>query len=632
MISNIKKTIFILLALCLALNLEAKVRLPRLISDGMVLQRDTDIKIWGWADPKETVTVKFGGASYKTKADAKGNWSVMLPPQKAGAEYSIQINDIIINDVLFGDVWLCSGQSNMELPMRRVLDLYANEVSSANNANIRYFKVPLKYDFVGAQTDIEYGTWEVTTPETILDFSAVAYFFAKELYEKNNVPIGLINASVGGSPAEAWISQETIKKYPTYEAEANKLVVEGYIESIRKDEKAKGDAWYTLMAKSDKDIDVYNDTSKWDSYYLPGLWKNKLKNIGNNVVWLRKEFDVAKEDAGKPAILRLGYIIDSDSAFINRHFVGTTGYQYPPRIYPVGEQILQAGKNRVTVRVVTNANGGFQEDKPYKIIMGDKTINLTGEWEYKVGEKLPPPSSTTFFQYKPTGLYNAMIAPINNYKLKGVIWYQGESNLSKTKEYAQLFQDMIKDWRAKRDEPELSFIFAQLPNMNEPWKKPTESAFAELREAQQEALTLPATGMAVTLGLGEWNDIHPLNKKDVGRLLALEAQRVAYKNDLLSPSPSLESFIVKDNSVILTFSGVGEGLCSNQLLDGFTIAGTDGKQVWAKASVIAKDKVRVWSSEVTHPMSVRYAWADNPVGANLMTKEGLRVSSFRTDK
>lgn len=630
--NNILKIGCLLLLSFIAMNVGAELRLPRLIGDGMILQRDTEVKVWGWADPREAVTVKFLDKTYKTKADAKGNWFVILPAQEAGIGYSLQINNLIVKDILFGDVWLCSGQSNMELPMRRVLDLYADEVRKAENPNIRYFKVPLTYDFVEARRDVDAGTWQTTTPETILEFSAVAYFFAKELYEKYQVPIGLINASVGGSPAEAWISQDAVKKYPKYEAEAKKYATDGYMDSVRKDEKIKGDAWYTTMVNSDKGIDAYNDTTKWDSYYLPGLWRNKQMDIDHNVVWLRKEIDISKEDAGKSAILRLGYIIDSDSVFVNGQFVGTTGYQYPPRIYPLAENVLQAGKNLVTVRVITNPNGGFQEDKPYKIIIGDKMIDLSGEWDYKVGTKLTPQPSTTFFQYKPTGLYNAMIAPINNYKLKGVVWYQGESNLSKTKEYSQLFQDLIKDWRIHRGDPSLPFIFAQLPNMNEPWKEPSESAFAQLREAQEEALILSATGMAVTLGLGEWNDIHPLKKEDVGRLLALEAQRVAYGNDALNTSPRLENFMMDGNSIILTFSGVGEGLCANQLLEGFTIAGTDDKQVWANASVIAKDKVRVWSDKITNPISVRYAWADNPTGANLMTKEGFKVSSFRTDK
>lgn len=630
---NWTKLLFTLAILLSCSVLEAKVRLPRLISDGMVLQRDTEIKIWGWASPGEWIELKFMGQVYKTQADKKGDWSVMLPAQEAGGPHALTVNDILVKDILFGDVWLCSGQSNMELPVRRVLDLYREEVQSVNNSNIRHFKVPLKYDFSGAKDNFDGGSWLVTNPESILEFSAVAYFFAKELYDKYNVPIGLINSSVGGSPAEAWISMDAVKKYPGHEAEAKKYAAKGYIDNVRKEEQAKSNAWYTEMMQLDKGLGVWDkeqvNTADWGDYYLPGLWRDKGMNIGNGVVWLRRSFEISEEDAGKSATLRLGYIIDSDSAFINGKFVGTTGYQYPPRIYDIPKGVLKAGKNFITVRVVTNPNGGFQEDKPYKIVLDNKTIDLTGVWKYAVGAELSPAPSTTFFQYKPIGLFNSMIAPISNYKLKGVIWYQGESNLGRAKEYKYLLQDLIINWRSVFNTPDLPFVYAQLPELNKAWKEPTESGLAELREVQRQVLNLPATGMAVTLGLGEWNDIHPLNKKDVGRLLALEARRVAYKeHDITTSGPKLTRAMVKDNSIILSFSSVGSGLYSNQVLNGFTIAGADGRYVWANASVISENRVRVWSPEVQQPVSVRYAWADNPQGANLKNKEGLLASPF----
>lgn len=630
---NLIRILFTLLIVLGFTGVEAKVRLPRLISDGMILQRDTEVKIWGWAASGETVNLKFLSQNYKTKADKKGNWSIIIPAQKAGGPYTMEVNDIQINDVLFGDVWLCSGQSNMELPIRRVLDLYQEEVQSVNNPNIRHFRVPIRYDFVEAKDDLDGGTWQMTNPESILEFSAVAYFFAKELYDKYNVPIGLINSSVGGSPAEAWISMDAVKKYPVHEAEAKKYAAKGYIDNVRKEEQAKNNAWYAEMMRLDKGLGIWDkeqvNTADWGDYYLPGLWRDKAMNIRNGVVWLRRSFEISEEDSGKPATLRLGYIIDSDSAFINGKFVGTTGYQYPPRIYQIPEGILKAGKNFVTVRVVTNPNGGFQEDKPYKIILDNKTIDLTGVWKYNTGAELPSAPSTTFFQYKPTGLFNSMIAPINNYKLKGVIWYQGESNLGRAKEYKSLMQDLINGWREKFNEPMLPFIYAQLPELNKAWNQPSESGLAELREAQREILNLPATGMAVTLGLGEWNDIHPLNKKGVAGLLALEARRVAYKeNDITTSGPKLIRAMVKDNSIILSFNSVGSGLYSNQILNGFTIAGADGKYVWANASVISENRVRVWSHLVQQPVSVRYAWADNPQGANLKNKEGLFASPF----
>ncbi|NDV95344.1 hypothetical protein D0T84_10505 [Dysgonomonas sp. 521] len=616
--------------------IQAKVKLPRLISDGMILQREAPLNIWGWASPGEKINITFLGKSYDTKADRNGNWRIELPKHDAGGPYIMQVNDIEIKDILIGDVWLCSGQSNMELPVRRTLDLYRDEVKDINNSRIRQFRVPMKYNFQNEETDLQGGEWKAVTPGNILDFSAVAYFFAKDLYDKHQVPVGLVNTAIGGSPAEAWISGEAIKNYPVYEAEAKKCAAVGFVEDTRAREQKAGNEWYAAMIKTDKGIGLWHkedvDTSGWDDFYLPGLWKDKGINVKNAVIWLRKEFEMPAGDAGKPAILRLGYIIDSDSAYVNGKFVGTTGYQYPPRIYQIPEGTLKAGKNTIAIRIVTNGWGGIKEDKPYKIITGSKEIDLTGEWKYRVGAALSPAPASTFFQYKPTGLYNGMIAPLANYSLKGVIWYQGESNAGKAKEYTNLFRDLIKDWRTQRNEPELPFIYAQLPELNKPSRYPSESGLAELREAQRLALKLPYTGMAVTLGLGEWNDIHPLNKKGVGRSLALEAKRVAYKETgVVSSGPRLEGVKLDGNNIVLTFESVGSGLYSNDILNGFAVAGVDKRYVWADAIVIEKNKVKVWSNQVPQPLSVRYAWADNPQGANLKNKEGLPASPFQAE-
>ena len=634
---SMKKLISIIgLLFCFTLCCEAKVKLPRLISDGMVLQREAPVKIWGWASPKENVTLKFLGQNFKTKADKKGNWEIILPAQEAGGPYEIRINDITIKDILFGDVWLCSGQSNMELPIRRTLDLYADEAKDANNLYIRHFRVPMKYNFAREESDSQGGEWQAVTPANILEFSATAYFFAKDLYEKYNIPIGLINTAIGGTPAEAWISADALKKYPQYETEAKQLAVSGYIEGIQKEEQEKSREWYQAMIQSDKGIGKWHkesvDLSEWSDYYLPGLWKDKDVKVQNAVMWFRKEFDIKKDEAGKPATLRLGYIIDSDSAFVNGQFVGTTGYQYPPRIYNVSDSILKEGRNALAIRIVTNANGGFKEEKPYKIILANRTIDLTGEWKYRIGTEMSPSPSSTFFQYKPGGLYNGMIAPLTNYKVKGIIWYQGESNIGRAKEYESLFEDLINDWRKQRNNPQLPFIYAQLPELNRPAKQPTESGLAELREVQRQALKVPYTGMAVTLGFGEWNDIHPLSKKGVGYLLSLKAQQIAYGDTtIVSGGPQLESIQVEGNSIILTFSSVGSGLYSNAVLEGFSIAGADKKYVWADATVLSKNKVKIRSNQIQNPVSVRYAWADNPERANLKNREGFSASPFQTE-
>lgn len=627
--------IMLLILLCI-IQVEASVKLPGPISNGMVLQRDTELKIWGWASEGEHITINFLDKLYTTTAGTEGKWEVTLPPQKAGGPYNMKINDISIDNILIGDVWLCSGQSNMELPIRRVLDLYKDEVSQINNPYIRHFKTPLIYNFEEENSNINGGVWKSATPDDILDISAVAYFFAKNLYDKYQIPIGLLNSSVGGSPAEAWISKEALKKFPSYFQIAEQFAQAGYIDSIRNKERKDMDNWNSLINKKDKGVSNWfkNDinTSDWGTISLPGYWAHKgIGNI-NGSFWFRKEFEVPDSMVGKPAVLRLGCIVDSDSAYINGVFVGTISYRYPPRIYNIPLGVLRKGTNTIAVRVINSiGEGGFVEDKPYGIVVGDEYIDLIGDWKYKLGAKMPPLAPQTFFQYKPMGLYNGMIAPLLNFPVKGVIWYQGEANTSKPGEYCDLLSTLISDWRAKWNKPDLPFIWAQLPNFMEVRENPSESNWAMLRESQLHALEVPNTGMAVTIDLGEWNDIHPLNKKDVGHRLALSAMKIAYKDkEVVSSAPRYNSMIIEGNRIIISFTEIGNGFAPTDILKGFAIAGNDKQFVWAEAK-IEGDKVIVWNDKITNPVAVRYAWADNPEGANLKNKDGLPSSPFRTD-
>lgn len=631
--TSLYRTISLLILAVSVSAVQSAVKLPRLISDGMILQRDTPLQLWGWASPKESVTIKFMDETYRTKADKKGDWRIVLPAQTAGGPYTININEITIKDILIGDVWLCSGQSNMELPIRRTLDLYADEVKEASNSHIRQFRVPMRYNFQKEESDLQGGEWKSVTPSNILDFSAVAYFFAKDLYDKYKVPVGIINTGIGGSPAEAWISTAGLKNYPHYLQAARICADPAYIDSIRELESEKNSEWHTNLSLKDIGINRWNkdntDISDWSSISLPGYWADKGVGQINGSLWFRKEFDPPASMAGKTGILRLGCIVGADSAFVNGTFVGTISYQYPPRIYTIPAGVLREGKNNIAVRVISNAGrGGFVEEKPYKIIAGNTEIDLTGDWKYRIGAEMPPAGSQTFFQYKPMGLYNGMIAPLTNYRIKGFVWYQGEANTNRAEEYKTLLPDLINDWRSKWDNPQLPFIYAQLPNFMKARKQPSESGWAELREAQRQTLTVPHTGMAVTIDAGEWNDIHPLNKKTVGHRLALEAQRVAYSEDIVSSGPVYEGMTVEGNSIVLTFSSVGSGLYTNLDLQGFAIAGEDRKYVWANAVVLSGNKVKVWSNQIQNPVSVRYAWADNPEGANLRNKEGLPASPF----
>jgi sialate O-acetylesterase len=635
----------LLLLSFMTLSMVAQVRLPRLVSDGMVLQRDAQVKVWGWAAQREKVTVSFHDSVYFATANEKGEWTILLSGLKAGGPFTMTVsasNIITVKDIMIGDVWVCSGQSNMELPVRRVRPLYGKEIASSANPYIRHFTVPQKYDFNAPENDLDSGKWESPNPTAVLNFSAVAYFFGTDLYEKYHVPIGLINTSLGGSPAESWLSEEALKQFPNHLNEAQRFRDANLIRQIESQDKARIDAWYAELWQKDEG---YRDSQKpwsetalstdgWRRMNVPGYWAATELGAVNGVVWFRKDVEVPASMIGKPAELNLGRIVDADSVFINGVFVGTTSYQYPPRWYNLPPNVLKAGPNTVVVRVISNiGKGGFVLDKPYQIVCEGGTIDLKGPWLYRLGARMEPLASQTFIRWKPLGLFNAMLAPLLNYAIKGVIWYQGESNAERPIEYRDLFPAVIRDWRAKWNQGDFPFLFVQLPNFMEAKDQPSESNWALLREAQLRTLSLPRTGMAVAIDIGEWNDIHPLNKKDVGKRLALAAQKVAYADDkVVYSGPIYQSMRIEGNKIIITFTNTGSGLMARgEELKCFAIAGSDKRFVWAKAK-IENDKVVVWSEMVSNPVAVRYAWADNPEGANLYNAEGLPASPFRTDE
>ncbi|MEI8112259.1 MAG: sialate O-acetylesterase [Bacteroidia bacterium] len=623
----------------------AQVRLPKLVSDGMILQRDIPVKIWGWASSGEKIRLQFDNLDFNTSTLTDGKWQITLPAQKAGGPHIIKItasNQVNLKDVLFGDVWLCSGQSNMEYPMNRLVDKYSSVIANCENSMIRQFKVPLKYVFNLPQEDYASGKWIEVNPKTILDFSAVAYFFARDLNQKYKVPIGIINATVGGSPAEAWMSSDALKDFPQYLAEAEKFKDQSYIDQIQAKERKASSEWYVGLNQTDKGLqskpnwkDPSFDASSWPKMPVPAFWADYGLGEVNGAVWFRREIEVPASMVGKAVRLFMGRMVDADSVFINGKFIGTAAYQYPQRKYLVPEGVLQPGKNTVVIRLISNSGrGGFIKDKPYKLFAGTDTINLAGKWQYQLGCAMSPTPGQTFVQWKPSGLYNGMLAPANNYAIKGAAWYQGESNAERFQEYQKLLTNLITDWRLKHNQGNFPFLIAQLPNFMELKDQPSESSWASLRNAQLKTLSVENTAMTVNIDLGEWNDIHPVNKETVGKRLALSAENLAYKDKkVVASGPRFRSKKIKGNKIELTFSDCGSGLVSNngKELCRFEISGADGKFAWAKAKIEGK-KVIVWNNAIVHPLKVRYAWADNPEGANLYNIEGLPASPFTTDK
>lgn len=629
---------------------QAQLRLPKLISDGMVLQRDVPLKLWGWATPGEPITVRFKNRNYKMITGPDGQWQVTLPPMPAGGPFTMEIagkTRLELKDILIGDVWFCSGQSNMVHQLNIHDVTYAKEIAEANYPQIRQFWIPTLTNLNGPQSDLPSGQWKAAVGENVRPFSAVAYFFAKKLYATYKIPIGIINASVGGTPIEAWTSEEGLTDFSTLKATIEKNKDTTYINSLTRPGLSQRQPATANRPAPPVDLGLSGNTKwyetsyipkGWRSINIPGYWEDQGIKELNGVVWYRKEIDLPASMMGKPAKVFLGRIVDADELFINGQSVGKTTYMYPQRRYPVPANLLKAGKNIFVVRVTNNAGkGGFVPDKPYCIFAGADTVDLKGTWQYKVGVAYRPIAGGGFggginAQNQPSALYNAMVAPEINYAIKGFCWYQGESNAGKPEEYTTLLPALINDWRRLWQQGPLPFLYIQLPGFMDYNYQPSESGWAVLREAQLKALSIPNTAMVVAIDLGEWNDIHPDNKKDVGERLALAAMKTAYKETLVYSGPLYQSAAVEGNKIVVSFTNTGGGLITR---DGeepgeFAIAGPDKKFVWAKARLDG-NKVIVWSDEVPNPQYVRYAWADNPVNPNLYNKEGLPASPFRTD-
>lgn len=636
---------FAFLLFFLSADLFADIRLPQLISDNMVLQRDQSITIWGWADPKEKVTVTLKNKSNSAVTSAGGRWEMQLPAQPAGVGFEMLVkgkNQIRIKNIAFGDVWLCSGQSNMVINMERVKERFAQDIVSADYPDIRNFFIPTLADLNGPKQDLPESQWKTANGADVLSFGAVTYFFARDLYHQYKVPIGIINSSVGGTPIEAWTSEQGYKNFD----DIQKVI------SLNKDSSyVRSRTFRPVIIPGNSDAFDHGKKEHWESesyqpkgwrnFNIPGYWEDQgLKDL-DGVVWFRKEFEVPQNWIGKPVKLFMGRIVDADEMYVNGKRIGGTTYQYPPRRYEIPADLLKEGKNTFVIRVTNQTGkGGFVADKPYFMTTKDQEIDLKGTWQYKVGQVYKSlnagelATTPLVAQNQPTALYNAMVAPLLPAKVKGFIWYQGESNVMTANAYYKLMPVLIKDWRSLWRNENLPFLVVQLPNFQDINYKPAESSWAVIREAQNQALTLKNTSVTVTLDLGEWNDIHPLNKKDIGKRLALSARNLAYGDkQVIYSGPRLKSQSILGDKILLTFSDVGEGIQSGdgEDLRWFAVADYDKKFVWAKAKISGKDQIELASEAVKSPKYVRYGWQDNPQGINFYNSEGLPASPFRTD-
>jgi sialate O-acetylesterase len=642
MISKSKKWA-ILLLLLLAGSLTAQVNVPTYFSNNMVLQKGMAIPVWGWATPGEKVTVTIDQSSMSTTADKEGKWNVKLPAMNYGGPYQLTIQgktNLSFENVMIGEVWVCSGQSNMEFQLITSKNGEA-EVAASNYPNIRLFTVKKTISHQ-QQEKLQDGEWSQCSPATSSNFSAVGYFFGRELHQKLNVAIGLINSSWGGTIAETWTSEQTIGQNPDFTnqlAQLKKINLDDYAKSVENEVKQRVGETSTI----DKGMKngqalwaapAYNDAA-WKTMELPGyIESNGLQGV-DGIVWFRKEITLSADEAKQKSTLYLAKINDSDSTYINGVLIGSTRLQAEKsRVYSIDASLLKPGKNIITVRIEDIGGMGGVYGNPATLYLqsGDHNISLVGSWKYKVGiVKFNAVLSPNSY---PTLLYNAMIHPLVPFAIKGAIWYQGESNAERAKQYRRVFPDLIKDWRAHWNQGDFPFLFVQLANFKKQDSIPVESDWAELREAQTMTLALPNTGMAVTTDVGEALDIHPKNKQTVGLRLALAGLKVAYQKDIVYTGPVYQSMNVEGNKVTLTFDQIGSGIKIKDkygYLKGFAIAGEDHQFHWATGKITGINTLQISSSEVQYPVAVRYAWSNNPEDANLYNSADLPASSFRTD-
>jgi len=639
-----KKIILSSITFLICYSLYADVTLPKIFSDNMVLQRNKQIPVWGWANPNEKITIQFDHQTKKTKADKNGKWMVKLDNESAGGPYQLIVkgkNTIIINDVLVGEVWICSGQSNMEMPIEGwgKINNYKEEIADANYPMIRHFKVPNKVSSVPLN-DVSGGAWQICSPATAGDFSAVAYFFGRELYNKLKVPIGLLNTSWGGTIVETWTSRKAFENSDEFKnmiAGMPSLDLDSLAKVKTAEAKKRIEALQGSLTSTDADRwkDIKTDDSKWPQMQIPNLWESQQIGDLDGIVWFRKTINISAEDAGKAATLFLSMIDDNDITYVNGVKVGNTDGYNVKRKYAIPPGILKEGDNVIAVRVEDTGGGGgiYGDSADMKITIGNDVINLPGKWKYRV-EKISDASTSVGPNSYPTLLFNAMVNPLIPYAMEGVIWYQGESNAGRAFQYSKAFPLMINDWRSRWGEGDFPFYFVQLASFNAAnGNSNSGSTWAELRESQTKTLSLPNTGMAVTTDIGNPTDIHPKDKQDVGKRLAAIAFHNVYGENNVYSGPMYQSMKTDGNKIRISFTNIGSGLMVKDkygYLKGFEIAGADKKFHYAKAYIDGSDVV-IYADEVAVPVAVRYGWADDAGDDNLFNKEGFPASPFRTD-
>lgn len=638
------KIFFLLLAL-LVINGScfSQISLPKMFGNDMVLQRNILIPVWGNADAGATIIARLDNKTATTKADEKGKWSLKFPKMKAGGPFTLTIeetgkpkNKITFSNILIGDVWLASGQSNMELEVQQAKNS-KNEIAHATYPKIRFLVV--EHDKQpNPLNDIRSGKWKICDTTNVKNWSAVAYYFARKIHCDNKVPVGIIQSSWGGTPVEAWTSRSMLLTSPITRA---KMLGVDSLRIDAGDLAADSINWeriwnivYNPQNNADKTVPKtdFND-GNWLPVEMPALMKDF--SIGNyeGMIWLRKKITLPESFNKKDLTINLGHPEMNYSLYFNGEEICKNVWNSNKKhSYTIPARLVRQRENLITLRIAMMWGGGGLNQPAEDLYITDSSskISIAGKWLYSKNQETDFPKMNNY-QYYPAFLFNGMINPVIPYGIKGFIWYQGESNASAAYDYRKLFPMLITDWRQRWGQGHLPFLFVQLANYMKTKPQPSESEWAELREAQTLTLSLPNTGMACIIDLGEGNDIHPKNKQDVGQRLALIANKIVYKQDGIICSPAYKNYRKEGNHLRISFTNVGSGLSTRdgKELKGFAIAGKDKKFYWANAT-IKGNEVIVYCDKVTEPVAVRYAWADNPE-CNLINSEGLPAVPFRTD-
>jgi sialate O-acetylesterase len=629
--------------------------LPSIFSEGAILQGGIALKIWGRSDPGAEVLVDFLGARYRATADGSGGWEVELGPCAPGGPFVLGVSASVpgasrppevlrIEDIYVGEVWICSGQSNMQTPMERLRDDFPEEFALSPFPVIRQFALPCAFDFSGPREAVPEARWVQASAESLGDFSGVAWFFARSELERRPTPIGIVLAANGGAPIESFMSAEALSEFPAKVAEAAVLADTRFREDAERAAARAVGEWESRLLSDDRGLAgrwfwPEADASSWRPIRLPGRFDQEAELRGFcGALWLRRTFVAPRGFGSEGCRILLGTIADADRVFINGVEVGGTGYRYPPRKYPVPAGLVHEGENSVVLRVACNSgDGGVARGKPLLILNGPgaegpASIDLRGAWSFEIGERMPPRPSELFTQWKPTALYNGMIAPLLRFAAAGVLWYQGESNTERPEEYGRMLESMILDWRRSSGRGDLPFLVAQLPIFNPPGPNEESSKWALLREAQADvARRVRRIGIAAALDSGEWNDIHPVDKKTVGRRLALAAEALLRGEPNGSPGPTLSSVERRGDSLELRFDlrGSGSGLVARGG-EGAFVSVVDGEGASRRLPVMieAPNWLSVDLSGIEGPALVLYAWADNPADRQLYCGE-LPAQPFR---